>query len=115
MIPDNEVRLPIFLAHGITRVREMGGDIADKCSGGVQKSRMECGSALESLTSGLKLDGPKPGPFPLTDPASARSAVNKVKTMASDTQAFGSPPTGLQLRCKNLEMGAVPGGEPSLS
>jgi imidazolonepropionase-like amidohydrolase len=60
LIPDNEVWLPVFLAHGITGVREMGGDIADT----VFRWRTEIANGTRRgpriLTSGPMLDGPKP-------------------------------------------------------
>jgi hypothetical protein len=77
LIPDNEAWLPVFLAYGITGVREMGGDIADT----VFRWRTEIANGTRLgpriLTSGPKLDGPKPvwpGSIPVTDPGSARAA-----------------------------------------
>jgi len=87
LIPDNEAWLSIFLAHGITGVREMGGDIAET----VFRWRAETANGKRLgpriLTSGPKLDGPKPvwpGSIPVNDAASARAAVDRVKTMGSD-------------------------------
>jgi hypothetical protein len=87
LIPDNEAWLSVFLANGITGVREMGGDIAET----VLRWRAETANGKRLgpriLTSGPKLDGPKPvwpGSIPVNDPASARAAVDRVKTMGSD-------------------------------
>ena len=87
LIPDNEAWLSVFLANGITGVREMGGDIAET----VFRWRAEIANGTRLgpriLTSGPKVDGPKPawpGSIPVTDPASARAAVAKVKAMGSD-------------------------------
>jgi imidazolonepropionase-like amidohydrolase len=87
LIPDNEASLSVFLANGITGVREMGGDIAET----VFRWRAEIANGTRLgpriLTSGPKVDGPKPawpGSIPVTDPASARAAVDKVKAMGSD-------------------------------
>jgi len=87
LIPDNEASLSVFLANGITGVREMGGDIAET----VFRWRAEIANGARLgpriLTSGPKLDGPKPawpGSIPVTDPASARAAVDKLKAMGSD-------------------------------
>jgi imidazolonepropionase-like amidohydrolase len=87
LIPDNEAWLPVFLAYGITGVREMGGDIADT----VFRWRTEIANGTRLgpriLTSGPKLDGPKPewpGSIPVTDPGSARAAVDKLKSMGAD-------------------------------
>jgi imidazolonepropionase-like amidohydrolase len=87
LTPDNEASLSVFLANGITGVREMGGDIAET----VFRWRAEIANGARLgpriLTSGPKLDGPKPawpGSIPVTDPASARAAVDKLKAMGSD-------------------------------
>jgi imidazolonepropionase-like amidohydrolase len=98
LIPDNEAWLSIFLANGITGVREMGGDIPET----VFRWREEIANGTRLgpriLTSGPKLDGPKPswpGSIPVTDPASARIAVDKLKLMGSDfvkIYARGFPP-----------------------
>src|ERR1700676_5293629 len=87
LIPDNEAWLSVFLANGITGVREMGGDIAET----VFRWRAEIANGTRLgpriLTSGPKVDGPEPawpGSIPVTDPASARAAVDKLKAMGSD-------------------------------
>jgi Amidohydrolase family len=87
LIPDNEAWLPIFLSYGITGVREMGGDLAETVF--QWRAEIENGTRLgpRILTCGSKLDGPKPewpGSIPVTDPASARAAVDKVKSMGAD-------------------------------
>jgi len=60
LIADNEAWLSVFLANGITGVREMGGDIAET----VFRWRAETAKGKRLgpriLTSGPKLDGPKP-------------------------------------------------------
>lgn len=87
LIPDNEAWLSIFLANGITGIREMGGDIVET----VFKWRAEIAAGTRLgpriFTAGPKLDGPKPvwpGSIPIADPASARSAVDKAKAIGSD-------------------------------
>jgi hypothetical protein len=87
LIPDNEAWLSIFVANGITGVREMGGDIVET----VFRWRTEIASGRRLgpriLTSGPKLDGPKPawpGSIAITDPASARAAVDRVKAIGAD-------------------------------
>jgi hypothetical protein len=87
LIPDNEAWLSIFLANGITGVREMGGDIAET----VFRWRTEIANGTRLgpriVTSGPKVDGPKPvwpGSIPVTDAASARAAVDKLKAMGSN-------------------------------
>jgi hypothetical protein len=87
LIPDNEAWLSVFLAYGITGVREMGGDIPET----VFRWRTEIANGTRLgpriLSSGPKLDGPKPywpGSIPVTDVASARAAVDRVKSMGAD-------------------------------
>jgi imidazolonepropionase-like amidohydrolase len=87
LIPDNEAWLSMFLAYGITGVREMGGDIPET----VFQWRTEIANGTRLgpriLSAGAKLDGPKPewpGSIPVTDAASARAAVDKVKSMGAD-------------------------------
>jgi imidazolonepropionase-like amidohydrolase len=87
LIPDNEAWLSIFLAYGITGVREMGGDIPET----VFQWRAEIANGTRLgpriLSSGPKVEGPKPEwprSIPVTDPASARAAVDKLKSMGAD-------------------------------
>jgi hypothetical protein len=87
LIPDNEAWLSIFLANGITGIREMGGDIAETVFR--WRSEIANGTRLgpRIISSGPKLDGAKPvwpGSIPVTDLASARAAVDKVKSMGAD-------------------------------
>lgn len=87
LIPDNEAWLPIFLSYGITGVREMGGDIPETVFR--WRSEIANGTRLgpRILSSGPKLDGPKPewpGSIPIAGAASARAAVDKVKSMGAD-------------------------------
>src|SRR6267143_2641130 len=87
LIPDNEAWLSIFLANGITGIREMGGDIAEAVFSWRAEIANRARLGPRIFTAGPKLDGPKPawpGSIPVTDPASARAAVDKVKTMGSD-------------------------------
>jgi hypothetical protein len=87
LIADNEAWLSVLLSYGITSVREMGGDIAET----VFRWRTEIGNGTRLgpriLSSGPKLDGAKPewpGSIPVTDPGSARAAVDKLKSMGAD-------------------------------
>jgi len=84
---ENEALLPLYLANGITGVREMGGDMA----GAVMRwrSEVEHGERLgpRIATCGPKLDGPKPewpGSIPISTPEEARAAVRGVKGMGAD-------------------------------
>lgn len=94
LIPDNEAWLSVFLANGITGIREMGGDIPET----VFRWRDEIASGKRIgpriLSAGPKLDGPKPiwpGSIPVTDPETARAAVDKVKAMGADFVKIYSP------------------------
>jgi hypothetical protein len=84
---ENEAMLPLYLANGVTGVREMGGDLVDQ----VLQWRSEVeGSkrvAPRIATCGPKLDGAKPrfpGSIPITTPEEARTAVQRVKAMGVD-------------------------------
>lgn len=84
---ENEAMLPLYLANGVTGVREMGGDLVDL----VLQWRSEVESskrvAPRIVTSGPKLDGAKPlwpGSIAITTPEEARAAVQRVKAMGVD-------------------------------
>jgi imidazolonepropionase-like amidohydrolase len=94
LIPGNESWLSLFVANGITGVREMGGDIAPS----VFQWRAEIASGARFgpriLTSGPKVDGPSPfweGSFAVTDAQSARDAVRKLKSMGADFVKIYAP------------------------
>jgi hypothetical protein len=87
LIPDNEASLTLYLVNGIVGVREMGGDIPET----VFKWRSESAAGTRLgpriISSGPKIDGPKPawpGSIPVTTPEEARAAVRKLKAMGSD-------------------------------
>jgi hypothetical protein len=93
-IPGNEFWLSLFVANGVTGVREMGGDIAAT----VFQWRAEIANGARFgpriLTSGPKLDGPSPsweGSFAVTDAQSARDAVRKLKSMGADFVKIYAP------------------------
>jgi imidazolonepropionase-like amidohydrolase len=78
LIPDNEAWLSLFVANGITGIREMGGDIPET----VFQWRAEIASGTRLgpriLSSGPKLDSTKPlwpGSLRIIGPESARAAV----------------------------------------
>jgi len=81
-----EIALPLFIANGVTGVRDMGSDLAT-----VQAWRNEIeGQRLigpRIMTSGPMLDGPKPR-FPssiaVTTPEEGRRAVENLKHSGSD-------------------------------
>jgi hypothetical protein len=89
-----ETWLSLFLANGVTGVRELGGDIVET----VFQWRAEIANGTRLgpriLTSGPKVDGPKPmwpGSLAVTDPDSARAAIDKLKAMGADCVKIYSP------------------------
>jgi imidazolonepropionase-like amidohydrolase len=84
---ENEAMLPLYLANGVTGVREMGGDLVDVVL--QWRSEVEAGKrvAPRIATCGPKLDGAKPL-FPrsiaIATPEEARMAVQRVKAMGVD-------------------------------
>ena len=84
---DNEAMLPLYLANGVTGVREMGGDLVDVVL--QWRSEVEGGKrvAPRISTCGPKLDGAKPlfpGSIAITTPEEARTTVQRVKAMGVD-------------------------------
>jgi imidazolonepropionase-like amidohydrolase len=84
---ENEAMLPLYLANGVTGVREMGGDLVDMVL--QWRSEVESGKrvAPRIATCGPKLDGAKPrfpGSIAITTPEEARTAVQRVKAMGVD-------------------------------
>jgi hypothetical protein len=84
---ENEATLPVYLANGVTGVREMGGDLVDLVL--QWRSEVESGKRLAPriATCGPKLDGAKPrfpGSIAITTPEEARAAVQRVKAMGVD-------------------------------
>jgi imidazolonepropionase-like amidohydrolase len=86
-IEENEDLLPLYLAQGVTGVREMGGDMVET----VLKWRKEIAEGRRQgpriVTCGPKLDGSKPtwpGSIPITTPAEAVAAVRHVKEIGAE-------------------------------
>ncbi|MBI4903651.1 MAG: amidohydrolase family protein [Acidobacteria bacterium] len=87
LIPDNEVLLSLFTALGITGVREMGGDFVETVFR--WRKQINAGRRIgpHIITSGPKLDGPKPawpGSIPVKDAMEGQSAVRRLKSMGAD-------------------------------
>jgi len=84
---ENEAVLPLYLANGITGVREMGGDMVDtvlKWRDDIAQGRRE---GPRMVTSGPKLDGPNPiwpGSIPISTTEEAKAAVARVKNSGAD-------------------------------
>ncbi len=84
---ENEAMLPLYVANGVTGVREMGGDLVDQVL--KWRAEVEAGQRLgpRIATAGPKLDGAKPmwpGSIAITTPEEARAAVQRVKAMGVD-------------------------------
>jgi imidazolonepropionase-like amidohydrolase len=87
LIPANESWLSLFVANGITGVREMGGDLSETVFQWRREIRDGTRFGPRIVTSGPKLDGPIPtwpGSIPVYDPESARAAVRTLKAMGAD-------------------------------
>ena len=81
-----EISLPLFVANGVTSVRDMGSELET-----VQnwRNEIEAGRLLgpRILTSGPMLDGPKPrfpGSLAIVTPDDARRAVDDLKRRGAD-------------------------------
>ena len=93
---ENEAVLPLYLANGITGVREMGGDMVDT----VLKWRDEIAQGRRQgpriVTSGPKLDGSNPiwpGSIPISTAEEAKAAVARVKNSGADfIKVYNSKP-----------------------
>lgn len=87
LIPENEALLSLYAALGITGVREMGGDFSEVVFR--WRKQIDAGKRIgpRIVTSGPKLDGPKPvwpGSIPVKDAVEAHSAVRRLKGMGAD-------------------------------
>lgn len=87
-----QISLPLFVANGVTSVRDMGSDLET-----VQdwRNEIEGGRLLgpRIRTSGPMLDGPKPrfpSSVPIATPEDARRAVDKLKHSGADFIKFQS-------------------------
>src|SRR6202171_6350310 len=80
------ISLPLFIANGVTSVRDMGSDLA---TAQAWRNQIETGELLgpRIMTSGPMLDGPKPR-FPnsiaITTPEDGRRAVDDLKRSGAD-------------------------------
>ena len=87
LIEENKDLLPLFVANGITGVREAGGDMTSEIF--KWRKEMESGTLAGPVifTSGPKLDGPRAtwaGSIPVTDRASVNVAVDSLENMGVD-------------------------------
>lgn len=87
LIRDNEAFLKIFIAYGITGVREMGGDLVDSVLAWRQEIAEGKRLGPRIFTSGPKLDGPKPawpGSIVVRNPEEGRRAVQQLGQLGVD-------------------------------
>jgi imidazolonepropionase-like amidohydrolase len=83
----NKKSLTLFLAHGITTVRDAGGDLTPSIF--QWRAAMDAGQLAgpRIFTSGPKIDGPKaywPGSLEVETPAQIRAAVDSLKRLGVD-------------------------------
>ena len=87
LFADNEAWFTLYIANGITGVREMGGDYVDSIFRWRTEAARNTRLGPRILSSGPKVEGPEPklhGSFAVKDAASARAAVGKLKMMGAD-------------------------------
>ncbi len=87
LIQENKNLIPLFLANGITGVREAGGDMTDQIF--QWQDEIESGKLIgpKIFTSGPKLDGPRAtwaGSIPVVTQEDAANAVDSLINMGSD-------------------------------
>lgn len=87
LIVENKELLPLFLAHGVTTVRDAGGDI----TASVLEWRRAIGQGTldgpQIFTSGPKFDGPRPaweGSIALTSAADISPALDSLERIGTD-------------------------------
>jgi len=87
LIAANKKSLTLFLAHGITTVRDAGGDLTSSIM--QWRREMEAGplAGPRIFTSGPKIDGPQaywPGSLEVETPAQIRTALDSLKRLRVD-------------------------------
>ena len=87
LLKANESFLTLYLANGVTGIREMGGDLVDTVL--QWRREIDVGKRLgpRIITAGPKLDGPRPswlGSLAVTTAADGRQAVLEVKRIGVD-------------------------------
>ncbi len=87
LIPENKALLPIYLAYGITTVRDCAADISPSVL--EWRAAVASGALLGPtiFTSGPKLEGPKPlwkGTIEVDSPADVEAALDRLQAMKVD-------------------------------
>lgn len=87
LIPDNRALLPLYIANGITTVRDGGGDITPAVLGWRERIARGDLTGPRILTSGPKLDGPTggwEGSIRLTEPDQVPQAIDSLEALGVD-------------------------------
>ena len=87
LIEGNLALLPLYVANGITTVRDAGGDITDEVLAWRKAIRNGTMLGPRILTSGPKLDGPSggwAGSIRLTSPDQVPAAVDALQALGAD-------------------------------
>lgn len=87
LIGENKDLLPLFIANGVTGVREAGGDMTSKIF--QWRKQIEAGTLVgpKIFTSGPKLDGPRgswAGSIPVSNVEEVTAAVDSLENMGVD-------------------------------
>ncbi|MGY2131907.1 amidohydrolase family protein [Hymenobacter sp. HD11105] len=84
---ENKNLLPLFLAHGITTVRDAGGDLTPAVYTWREQINSGQLAGPRIFTSGPKIDGPKgtwPGSLPVETPAQVSAALDSLQKLRVD-------------------------------
>jgi len=87
LIPENKNLLPLFLAYGVTTVRDAGGDITPAVMDWKQQIAGGNLAGPTIFTSGPKLDGERPGwpgSIPVVEPGDVARALDSLESLGVD-------------------------------
>ncbi|HZD04192.1 MAG TPA: amidohydrolase family protein, partial [Longimicrobiales bacterium] len=102
LIEENRALLPLYVANGVTTVRDAGGDITEAILAWRQAIAAGRMTGPRILTSGPKLDGPRPaweGSIALSTPADVPAALDSLEALGADYVKIydGSTPADVYL------------------
>jgi imidazolonepropionase-like amidohydrolase len=84
---ENKALLPLYIAHGVTVVRDAGGDLTPAILEWREELAEDSLLAPRIYTSGPKLDGPEPtwgGSIELESPAAVSAAIDSLEALGVD-------------------------------
>lgn len=87
LIRENKNLLPLFLSHGVTTIRDAGGDITPSIMKWRNQLRNKTLDGPNIFTSGPKLDGPKPtweGSINIVDSSQIKMALDSLEAIDVD-------------------------------